>query len=275
MLAGSNATGSDAAKGILVDDESGGAWLVRPVSINTVDFGVVAVDLGRRSELFDDLRARVVALISDAGTLPPQGAINSSGGITLTATSNSFITSAAQGGAKGGVAVVPVAALTLANMTTSATVNGTGALNAAGPVSLSATHTGFTMNTATGKATGTQDGRIDVRRQKTNLRIDERDVKAVVEHAAADRGKRQILVVNQIGRLRPRHCRRPVNHGDGKCRAVRKALGNLIAGRSERAVLVDEVLERGSRPGEDLVMRAEPLLRADRLLFRILRDARL
>jgi two-component system, OmpR family, sensor histidine kinase KdpD len=59
--------GTDGTKGIVVDDDRGSIWLVRPVSINTADFGVIAVDLGRRSEVFDDLRARVVALISDAG----------------------------------------------------------------------------------------------------------------------------------------------------------------------------------------------------------------
>jgi two-component system sensor histidine kinase KdpD len=57
----------DRSKDIVVDDDRGSAWLVRPVSTNTVDFGVIAVDLGRRSEVFDDLRARVVALITDAG----------------------------------------------------------------------------------------------------------------------------------------------------------------------------------------------------------------
>jgi two-component system sensor histidine kinase KdpD len=56
----------DRSKGIVVN-ERGSAWLVRPVSVNTADFGVIAVDLGRRSEGLEDLRARVVALISDAG----------------------------------------------------------------------------------------------------------------------------------------------------------------------------------------------------------------
>jgi two-component system sensor histidine kinase KdpD len=59
-------TDGDRSKGIVVN-ERGSAWLVRPVSVNTADFGVIAVDLGRRSDGFDDLRARVVALIGDAG----------------------------------------------------------------------------------------------------------------------------------------------------------------------------------------------------------------
>ncbi len=61
------AAGTDCSKNIVVDDHRGSAWLVRPVSTNTADFGVIAVDLGRPSEVFDELRARVVALIGDAG----------------------------------------------------------------------------------------------------------------------------------------------------------------------------------------------------------------
>ena len=59
--------GTDGSKGIVVDDHRGSAWLVRPVSTNTADFGVIAVDLGRPSDVFDELRVRVVALIADAG----------------------------------------------------------------------------------------------------------------------------------------------------------------------------------------------------------------
>jgi two-component system, OmpR family, sensor histidine kinase KdpD len=62
------AIGMDGSKGIVVDDHRGSAWLVRPVSTHTADFGVIAVDLGRPSEVFDELRARVVALIADAGS---------------------------------------------------------------------------------------------------------------------------------------------------------------------------------------------------------------
>jgi two-component system sensor histidine kinase KdpD len=54
------------AQGTVVDDERGNAWLVRPVSSNTADFGVIAVNLGRRSDAFEDLRARVVAVVGDA-----------------------------------------------------------------------------------------------------------------------------------------------------------------------------------------------------------------
>jgi two-component system, OmpR family, sensor histidine kinase KdpD len=60
--------GEDGSKGIVADDGRGSAWLVRPVSVNTADFGVIAVDLGRRTEGFDDLRARVVAVINDAAS---------------------------------------------------------------------------------------------------------------------------------------------------------------------------------------------------------------
>jgi len=61
------AAGTDGSKDIVVDDHRGSAWLVRPVSTNTADFGVIAVDLGSPSDVFDELRARVVALIADAG----------------------------------------------------------------------------------------------------------------------------------------------------------------------------------------------------------------
>jgi two-component system sensor histidine kinase KdpD len=61
------AGGADGSKGIVVDDHRGSAWLVQPVSRNTADFGVIAVDLGQPSEVVDELRARVVALIGDAG----------------------------------------------------------------------------------------------------------------------------------------------------------------------------------------------------------------
>jgi two-component system sensor histidine kinase KdpD len=61
------AAGTAGSKDIVVDDHRGSAWLVSRVSTNTADFGVIAVDLGRPSEVFDELRARVVALIGDAG----------------------------------------------------------------------------------------------------------------------------------------------------------------------------------------------------------------
>jgi two-component system, OmpR family, sensor histidine kinase KdpD len=62
MLAATGCT-----KDIVVDDHVGSAWLVRPVSANTAEFGVIAVDLGHPAEGQDELRARVVALIGDAG----------------------------------------------------------------------------------------------------------------------------------------------------------------------------------------------------------------
>jgi two-component system sensor histidine kinase KdpD len=58
---------TDCSKDIVVDDHRGSAWLVRPVSANTAEFGVIAVDLGHPAEGQDELRARVVALIGDAG----------------------------------------------------------------------------------------------------------------------------------------------------------------------------------------------------------------
>jgi two-component system, OmpR family, sensor histidine kinase KdpD len=60
------AAGNAGSKDVVVDDHHGSAWLVSRVSTDTADFGVIAVDLGRPSEEFDELRARVVALIGDA-----------------------------------------------------------------------------------------------------------------------------------------------------------------------------------------------------------------
>jgi two-component system sensor histidine kinase KdpD len=60
--------GTDCSKDIVVGDRRGSDWLVRPVSNNTAEFGVIAVDLGHHpSDVQDELRARVVALIGDAG----------------------------------------------------------------------------------------------------------------------------------------------------------------------------------------------------------------
>jgi two-component system sensor histidine kinase KdpD len=62
------AAGAEGMRGIVVDDGRGSTWLVRPVSVNTADFGVIAVELGRRTDAFDDLRTRVVAVINDAAS---------------------------------------------------------------------------------------------------------------------------------------------------------------------------------------------------------------
>jgi two-component system sensor histidine kinase KdpD len=61
------AAGADCSKNIVVDDHRGSAWLVRPVSNNTAEFGVIAVDLGHPSDVQDELRGRVEAMIGDAG----------------------------------------------------------------------------------------------------------------------------------------------------------------------------------------------------------------
>lgn len=66
-VSGMLAAGTDCSKNIVVDDHRGSAWLVRPVSKNTAEFGVIAVDLGHPSDLQEELHARVVALIGDAG----------------------------------------------------------------------------------------------------------------------------------------------------------------------------------------------------------------
>jgi two-component system sensor histidine kinase KdpD len=60
--------GADGAKSVVVHDERGNAWLVRPISVDTADFGVIAVDLGQGSALSQDLHSQVVALIGDAAS---------------------------------------------------------------------------------------------------------------------------------------------------------------------------------------------------------------
>jgi two-component system sensor histidine kinase KdpD len=58
--------GNAGSKDIVVSDRHGSAWLVSRVSTDTADFGIIAVDLGLPSEVFNELHARVVALIGDA-----------------------------------------------------------------------------------------------------------------------------------------------------------------------------------------------------------------
>jgi two-component system sensor histidine kinase KdpD len=67
-IADIQAMSGDRSNGVVIYDDQGSAWLVRPVSVNTADFGVVVVDLGQRPETFEDLRTRVVAVISDAAS---------------------------------------------------------------------------------------------------------------------------------------------------------------------------------------------------------------
>src|SRR5215470_8260495 len=67
VVGGMPTGGTDAMREIVVDDHRGSAWLVRLVSTNTSAFGIIAVDLGHRSETLDEMRARVVAIVNDAG----------------------------------------------------------------------------------------------------------------------------------------------------------------------------------------------------------------
>jgi len=67
VVGGMPTGGTNAMREIVVDDHRSSAWLVRLVSTNTSAFGIIAVDLGHRSETLDEMRARVVAIINDAG----------------------------------------------------------------------------------------------------------------------------------------------------------------------------------------------------------------
>ncbi|MBI3702293.1 MAG: DUF4118 domain-containing protein [Rhizobiales bacterium] len=57
----------DAAAGMVVSSPEGEAWLVRAVSSKSLEFGVIAINLGRKSQKgFDELRIRVDAVLADA-----------------------------------------------------------------------------------------------------------------------------------------------------------------------------------------------------------------
>jgi two-component system, OmpR family, sensor histidine kinase KdpD len=61
------AVASGKVAGSVVDDGEGHAWLVRPVSGKGGDFGVLAIDLGRRAgEAADTVKQRVDAVLGDA-----------------------------------------------------------------------------------------------------------------------------------------------------------------------------------------------------------------
>lgn len=49
-------------------DDRGNLWLVRAVSPKTLDFGVIAIDLGPPSRETEDLRERIDAILADAAT---------------------------------------------------------------------------------------------------------------------------------------------------------------------------------------------------------------
>jgi two-component system sensor histidine kinase KdpD len=58
---------SDAAPGMSVEADSGEVWLVRAVSPKSLEFGVVAINLGSESkERSNDLRIRIDAVLADA-----------------------------------------------------------------------------------------------------------------------------------------------------------------------------------------------------------------
>ena len=59
--------GKDGRNGSVVRDGEGHAWLVRPVSANSADFGVLAIDLGPQAgEAADAIKERVDTVLADA-----------------------------------------------------------------------------------------------------------------------------------------------------------------------------------------------------------------
>ena len=83
------------------------------------------------------------------------------GAVTVSANSNSAINSEARAGAKGGTAVVPVAAITIANEDTLARI-GTGTTLSAASANVTATHRGTSTSKAEGDAQGTTNAAIGV-----------------------------------------------------------------------------------------------------------------
>ena len=59
--------GRDPANGVTIAADNGEVWLVRAVSPNNLEFGVIAINFGHESqERYDALRSRVDAVLSDA-----------------------------------------------------------------------------------------------------------------------------------------------------------------------------------------------------------------
>ncbi|MDH3387171.1 MAG: LEPR-XLL domain-containing protein, partial [Gammaproteobacteria bacterium] len=75
--------------------------------------------------------------------------------LTMTATTNQAVETTAQGGAAGGTAVTPVAAITLLYSDTAVALGSMSNLSAAGNVTMTATHNASSQTTAEGDAEGT------------------------------------------------------------------------------------------------------------------------
>ena len=94
------------------------------------------------------------AEVEDGATLTPAGAV------TLTAKTDSAIVTTAEGGAKGGTAVAPVVAITVANQDANARI-GTGSLiDASGAVGVNATLASTNATSTEGKAEGSKDAAV-------------------------------------------------------------------------------------------------------------------
>jgi two-component system sensor histidine kinase KdpD len=62
-----DATNAGAGDVTVVDKQTGASWLIRAVSRKTADFGMVAIDLGRKSDRASDtMRQRVESVLDDA-----------------------------------------------------------------------------------------------------------------------------------------------------------------------------------------------------------------
>ncbi|MBI3349806.1 MAG: hypothetical protein HY020_21665, partial [Burkholderiales bacterium] len=92
--------------------------------------------------------------IEDGARLTPAGAV------TLNAKTDSAIATSAEGGAKGGTAVAPVVAVTVANQDANARIGTGNLIDAGGAIAVNATLTSTNTTQAEGKAEGSKDAAI-------------------------------------------------------------------------------------------------------------------
>ncbi|MBI5616868.1 MAG: right-handed parallel beta-helix repeat-containing protein, partial [Gammaproteobacteria bacterium] len=141
--------------GVAITTTGGGAVTIHAGS-NSTD-KAEALPQGETSGSSAGIGASVAIDVVDETThawIDSGSTLNAAGAVGLAADSKNAITTTAQGGAGGGVGIVPVAAVTVANLDTLAEILGSGGFTSAGTLTVGATHAGTATTTATGKATG-------------------------------------------------------------------------------------------------------------------------
>ncbi|MBI1395302.1 MAG: LEPR-XLL domain-containing protein, partial [Betaproteobacteria bacterium] len=149
-------TEAQVAGGATVTTTGGGSFVLKAADSTKDD--AIAKPQGTAQGDKVGIGASVAVDVADEKThawLDSTAAVTSAADLTVSAESKNALNAQAEGGAGGGVGIVPVAAVTVANLDTTAEALGTGAFSATGSVSIGATHAGTATTTATGKATGT------------------------------------------------------------------------------------------------------------------------